>query len=171
MAVRKRTAVTITTLFCCKRILLALTTVYLNSFVIASVYFYCFSSLFTIGFILNNKPMGSKLMNFMEIINEVAVYLSTFVMFFFTEWIPDIEVRYTLGFVYLPGILGIILVNLACVIFEMGVAIKQKVQQKCSKKSKVGKAIQNITDKYENGGGDYKLNMASVQAEAHVVEN
>jgi len=73
-----------TTLFCVKRILLALTTVYLNFFGTASVYFYCYSSLFTIGFILNNQPMSSKILNFMEIINEFAVYLSTYVIFFFT---------------------------------------------------------------------------------------
>jgi len=116
-----------TTLFCSKRIILALTTVYLNDFVIASTYYYCFSSLFTIGFFMNNKPMSSKLMNKIEILNEFAIYLSTFVMFFFSDWIPDIEIRYTLGYVYLPGILTIVIVNLACVLYEMIKTIKDKI--------------------------------------------
>jgi len=108
-------------------------TVYLNDFVIASTYFYCFSSLFSMGFYMNNKPLTSKLMNNIEILNEFAIYLSTFVIFFFSEWIPDIEQRYTLGFVYLPGILSIVIVNLGCVLYEMIRSIAVKVKAKINK--------------------------------------
>lgn len=145
--VKKSSATVMTTLFCTKRIILALTTVYLNNFVLASIYYYSFSSLFSIGYFLNERPFKNKLLNFMENINEAAVYLTSFMMFMFTDWIPDIEVRYTIGFVYLTGILGIVLINLACVLFEMGVALKHSIRNKW----RIHKRKQDIMEKYKNG--------------------
>ena len=74
--------------------------------------------------------MQSKMMNFMEIINELAVYLTSYVIFFFSDWIDDIELRYTLGFVYMPGIMIIVVINLACVFYEMGSAVYAKLKAK-----------------------------------------
>jgi len=113
-------------MFCLKRLLLAFLTVYLNHMPVLCCYFYCYSPMFSIGLYLNTKPMQSKLMNFMEIINEFAVYLTCFVIFFFSEWIEDVELRYILGFVYLPCITFIIVVNLACVLYDMISSLKTK---------------------------------------------
>ena len=133
----KKVAPIMTTVFCSKRILLALMTAYMNELTFMCAYFYTFSSLFSIGFFLNNKPMQSKMMNFMEIINEIAIYLTSYVIFFFSDWIDDIEMRYTLGFVYMPGIMIIVTFNLACVIYEMCSAIYTKLKAKfCKKKPK-----------------------------------
>ena len=63
--------------------------------------------------------MKSKLLNFIENLNEVAIYLSCYFMFIFTEWIPDIETRYSLGYIYLPMFLSIVAINLGCVFYEM----------------------------------------------------
>ena len=63
--------------------------------------------------------MKSKLLNFIENLNETAIYLSCYFMFIFTEWIPDIETRYSLGYFYLPMFLAIVAINLGCVFYEM----------------------------------------------------
>ena len=132
----KNSAYKVTTIFCVKRILLGLTTAYLNGFVLASIYVYGFTSLFSIGWFLNERPMVSKLMNFMENINELAIYISCYFMFLFTEWIPDVEMRYNLGFIYLPALLSIIAANFACVIYDMLKPLFFKIKRVKSKYDK-----------------------------------
>lgn len=74
-----------------KRILLGFTTVYLSEFVLGSTYIYAFGSLFSIGYFLNNKPMNSNLFNFMENLNEAAIYFMCYFTFLFTDWIDDVD--------------------------------------------------------------------------------
>jgi hypothetical protein len=109
----------VTTIFCAKRILLGFTTVYIAGLPLASTYVYGLGSLFSIGFFLNNKPMSSKIFNFMENLNEAAIYMMCYFTFLFTDWIPDIELRYTLGFVFMPCIVLIVLINIVCVFYDM----------------------------------------------------
>ena len=81
---------------------------------------------------MNNKPMLSRKLNLIENVNEVAVYLSCYFMFIFTDWIPDIETRNTLGWFYLPMFLFIVSTNLAYVFYEMFlVTIKSRAFGKC----------------------------------------
>jgi hypothetical protein len=108
-----------TTIFCLKRILLGLATVYLNTFTLASTYVYIYTSIFSMGYIAYNKPMLSRGMNVMEQINEFAIYLSGIMLFLFTDWIPEIETRYMIGQVYNPGLLMIIFINISYVVWEM----------------------------------------------------
>ena len=72
--------------------------------------------------------MANKQLNTIECLNEGAVYTTSLFMLIFTDWIPDVEMRYTLGYVYMPLILGIVVVNLAIVIIEMVYSIKVKYQ-------------------------------------------
>lgn len=58
-------------------------------------------------------------------------------MFIFTDWIPEIETRYYLGYVYLPVIIIIIGINLVCIIYEIvSVTIKQYRRKQRVKKAK-----------------------------------
>lgn len=99
--------------------LLGFTTIYLAELPLASTYVYGLGSLFSIGFFLNNKPMSSNLFNFMENLNESAIYMVCYFTFLFTDWIPDIEMRYTLGFVFMPIVVGIVMINIVCVVWDM----------------------------------------------------
>ena len=111
-----------TTLFCCKRILLASTTIFIPHFIHATICVQILSSLFSLGLNLNKRPMKTKVLNLIENMNEGAVYLSCLFMLLFTDWLPDIELRYSLGYVFLPVFLFIILFNLGFVFHEMFLA-------------------------------------------------
>jgi len=56
----------------------------------------------------------------MENLNESAIYVVCYFTFLFTDWISDIEMRYTLGFVFMPIVVLIVLINIVCVVWDMG---------------------------------------------------
>ena len=74
----------ITTFFCMKRLIYAITTVYMGSYVVPNIYVYIFVPLFSIGYNINNKPMNSKLLNFMENLNEMLILSNGYFLFVFT---------------------------------------------------------------------------------------
>ena len=80
------------------------------------------------GYNSYHRPQTEKMMRFMDFINEFAVYLSSIFCFLFTDWI-DIDLRYTLGFVYLPLLFLVILTNIICVIFDMGSVFYNKYKR------------------------------------------
>jgi len=107
---------------------LGLSTIFMPYFPLISAYVYIYTAVFSIGFYVSNKPMVSKGMNVMEIINEFAIYLSGLCLFLFTDWIPDLETRYTLGFIYLPGLLFICSINIGYVFYEMSQPLIKKIK-------------------------------------------
>ena len=78
-----------TTIFCIKRLIYGLVTVYLSDFVVPSVYVYIFLPLFSLGYNLTIKPLNSKLLNFMENINESIIFCCGYFLLAFTQWICD----------------------------------------------------------------------------------
>ena len=108
----------VTPIFCAKRILLAFCTVYIFVLPLTCSYVYGFASLFSIGYYLNNMPMERKLFNFMEILNEGLIYFTFIFTFIFTDWI-DIEERYTMGYVFISVVVVVLLINIACVVWDI----------------------------------------------------
>jgi len=78
----------------------------------------------------------------MEIINEGAIYLSGLTLFLFTDWIPDVETRYALGFVYTPVLLFICSINIGFVFYEMSKPFISKIK-KLYQKYKKGNTSKN----------------------------
>lgn len=54
---------------------------------------------------------------FIEIMNEITIYLTGYFMFFFTEWISDFKVRYGFGSIFNDLLFIVIILNL------LGVAV------------------------------------------------
>ena len=77
----------------------------------------------------NTKPFPSRMMTFLESLNELAIYGSIYYMIVFTHWIPDVEVRYSLGWFYLPSAAIVIGINIACVIYDMFYGLYLKYRQ------------------------------------------
>jgi len=60
---------------------------------------------------LHFKPMLTKLMNYIEIMNEVLIIITVYFMMIFTNWIQNIELRYALGFSLVHTIIGFACMN------------------------------------------------------------
>ena len=78
----------------------------------------------------------------MEIFNESTLLVSSYFMFLFTDFVDDVKMRATLGWVYI-GVIGIMIgVNFSCMLFKVFQTVKNQLKKLWKKwqKYKVEKA-------------------------------
>jgi len=75
---------------------------------------------------LHFKPMLTKLMNYIEIMNEALIILTVYFMMIFTNWIQDVELRYSLGFSLIHSIIGIVCINFAIIAYCLFIDLKRE---------------------------------------------
>ena len=80
----KSTVYKFTSICCLKRILYALATVYFGHLVVPNIYVYIFIPLFGLGYTINKLPMNSKILNFMECLNEWVILCTGYFITVFT---------------------------------------------------------------------------------------
>mmetsp|Transcript_2427 Transcript_2427/g.3711 ORF Transcript_2427/g.3711 Transcript_2427/m.3711 type:complete len:105 (-) Transcript_2427:709-1023(-) len=102
---------------------------------------YC--SLWSIGFIANHRPMASKMLNQVEVMNESLIMANSYFMLVFTEWVPSVEFRYHLGFYYMYGVVATLSINIGLIVKDMITTIYR--QWKASKALKAKKANLSLT--------------------------
>ena len=82
---------------------------------IVNIYANIFVSLFMIKFFFDKSPMVSKQQNILEIMNESNLLFFNYSMLLFTDFIPSVEIRYQLGFVFIGIVVIILSINLALI--------------------------------------------------------
>jgi hypothetical protein len=107
-------------MFCFKRILLSITTVLSTERFIAHPYIYTFTAILNFGFVATYKPMETKFLNRIELLNEALMVLCSGFLFLFTDFILDLELRFKIGQVYCYLVLFIIALNVALIVWEIG---------------------------------------------------
>lgn len=106
-------------LFCGRRFVLAMTTIYLNSFLVSNIYVTLFGSLGMIKFFFDYTPYESPLLNRFEKVNEIFTLFINYYLFIFTEFVPDVQVRYTMGFYYINLVGLIFAFNISLIAFDI----------------------------------------------------
>jgi len=76
-----------TLLFCIRRYIIGVMTIFLNSFVVFNIIVYFALQIGTISMYLHFKPMLTKFLNRIEIMNETLIFISVYFMMIFTNWI------------------------------------------------------------------------------------
>ena len=115
----KHTVYKMTPIFCMKRIIYSLVTAYLQAHVVPSIYCYTLIPIFSLGYNLNNSPMNSRILNWIENVNECFIWINGYFLIMFTEWICDPEIRYALGWIYMPIEILVIATNLILIFYEL----------------------------------------------------
>ena len=87
------------------------------------MFVYILLPLASISYNLVNRPMNTKLLNFMENMNESFLLYSGYFLTIFTQWICDPVIRYNLGYIYLAVELLILATNLVIITYEMSKAV------------------------------------------------
>ena len=113
---------------------IAISTIFGNQAIIVDIYINVFGCLSMIKFLFDIKPMKNKFLNQCEIFNEVSLLFIYYIMFLFTDFIPDVEFRYTLGFYFIYLVGSVFLVNLTLVIYSMVYAIWFDIMKKRAKR-------------------------------------
>ena len=80
------------------------------------------------------KPLETSFALKLEILNECCIMLMLYVLLCFSEYQPDLEVRNSLGFLYI-GVIGIFaLIHIGLLIYFTGKAVLAKIRQKCAQR-------------------------------------
>src|SRR5690606_8497888 len=72
------------------------------------IYVQFFCCLLMLLFFIIIKPFNQRILNAIEIFNEVTLLLCSYCLFCFTEFVPDVQTRYKFGW----GFIGIITINI-----------------------------------------------------------
>lgn len=106
-------------MFCLRRFIIAIITIFGNGFLLSQIFIYTYSSLITAGYFINYRPMNLKTLNRIEIINEIFVLPTCYFMILSTERIPDVELRYQIGKGYIYMLIFILSINFLMIVQEM----------------------------------------------------
>ena len=92
------------------------------------------------------RPYDLKMQNRLEMFNEVMIMLNCYFLFLFSEFLPDPEVRYQMGWVNIGMLSIMILVNTTIIIFNKCKSMYKfaklnKIKRKNMKKAKLAKAL------------------------------
>jgi len=73
--------------------------------------------------------MINKLMNYVEIMNEVLIMFTAYFMMTCTNWIQDIELRYSLGFSLIHTIIGIVCINFVIIVVCLIIDVRREYKK------------------------------------------
>ena len=124
----------VVTIFCMRRMFVAISTIFGNQAIIIDIYLNIFGCMGMIKFFFDFKPMNQAFLNQFEIFNEISLLFIYYFMFLFTDFIPDVEFRYTLGFYFIYLVGAVFFINLVLVIYSMIYAIYFDIRKKYAKK-------------------------------------
>jgi len=89
----------------------------------------------SLSHLVDFAPMDNKVMQFMEVINDIFVLITSQMLFLFTDLIPDVENRYFIGTIYKNILFFTISVNGLLVFAMIGYSVWQKVKLNKLKKA------------------------------------
>jgi hypothetical protein len=97
------------TLFIFRRLLFSLNVVFLSNSTVTQLFVQFFCCLLMLIFFIAVKPLNQPFLNRIEIFNELCLLITSYFLFLFTDFVPDIKTRYMLGWAFI----GISLFNIA----------------------------------------------------------
>ena len=106
-------------MFCIRRFALTFATVFFGKWLFLQVIVFTYTTLFQLCFFIAVKPMTQRLLNRIEIINELFTLGSVYFLLYFTDWCLNPVVRSFAGKLYMYFLIGIILINFLMIAFEM----------------------------------------------------
>ena len=111
-------------LFVFRRLLYSINIVFLNGSTVAQLFMQFFCCLLMLTFFVHVTPMNQPLLNRMEIFNECCLLVSSYFLFLFTDFVPDVKTRYMIGWGFVGLQIFNIGVNWLCMIYKVLEALK-----------------------------------------------
>lgn len=125
----KLKALAFTSLFLARRLLFAFVLVFCAVSIVLQVFLADILSTLLLAFYLSVWPMWDSVNNCIQVFNEVVVLTSVWLVFQFTEFVPEPETRHTFGW----NLLYFIGVNVALNVFVLVFTIGRKIYSSCRK--------------------------------------
>lgn len=109
-----------------RRFVLAMTTVFMTSHTLPSMYVYFYGSLFILHYYFYNRVFFGFWINFLEMMNECFIIITGYFIFFFSEWLNDIRTRYMFGKMFNDLLIIVIILNLLGIVYEGYINLERK---------------------------------------------
>ena len=104
--------------FCFKQMFFEYSTVNFREFMIINNATYFAVSILSMFYIYTMKPMKSKILNYIEMINDIFILWTGYFIFIFSDFILSPKDRYKLGYIYQYTMIAVLVLNFMLIILE-----------------------------------------------------
>ena len=77
-----------------------------------------------LGYHINNHPLNGKFLHAMELINEIFVLQTSYYLLLFSDFLQNVEMKYTVGFFYTPNLMTITGINIILVVVDIVLCLR-----------------------------------------------
>ena len=134
LKLNKKGALAYHNVYCLRRTVVLLVVVFLTQSRISQIYIFLLTAFANVIYSSQIRPFNSKLLNMSELFNEVMVWLCSYPLFCFSQFVPDPEVEYDIGWILIALILALIVFN--CTILLIGLIVEIKASFRVRKLKK-----------------------------------
>ena len=106
-------------LFCIHRTIISFITVFFNSYVQFNIYVNLWLGIGAVSLYLKYSPMKLKSTNRQEIMNGYIILGTFYFIMMFTNFVPDPEIRYNLGFILIYDLITFLSFTFSYIIYKM----------------------------------------------------
>jgi hypothetical protein len=130
---KRRYSVLLSTMFLVRRLIFGIIIAQLNGYLFLQQMIHLLISLFYLIFLINIRPYDSFLSNILEIYNEITLLLCSFCCYIFSDFVTDIDSRYSAGWYFVSFASVNILINLVLISYNLISIIIRLLKLKCMK--------------------------------------
>ena len=122
-----------------RRLIFAIIAIFLSELLVIQLLMHTLSSIGILMFLFYLKPLESKFLNAIEIMNEITLLISSYFLYFFTSFIQSVEMKYEMGW-YFIGIAAFnIFINWCAMVYRFLIPLVNFIRikvQNCRKTKK-----------------------------------
>ena len=90
-------------------------TVFFGQHFIINIYVITFISLASLYYYLNYRPFSLQIFNQIEVANDLAILISSYFLYLFSDWVDDLELKYTIGWAFFYFFILILFSNISVI--------------------------------------------------------
>ena len=131
---RKKTAIYFSLIFIFRRLSYAAISITLYNYVMIQIPLMVILTLFNVFFLVHYSPYDDKLIEYLDIVNDVTTIILIDMSYLFTDMISNKRTQYNVGFVFVALIVVCICIQLFFLLIEAFRTIKLKLKARKYKK-------------------------------------
>ena len=122
-------SIKLVSMFVFRRLIYAMNIVFLKGSTVAQLFVQFFCCLMMLLFFIDVNPLNQPFLNRIEIFNEITLLVLSYFLFFFTDFVPSVYMRYALGWAFIFITVFNITVNWCALFYKVYLAIRDIVRK------------------------------------------
>lgn len=125
-----------TTIFLARRFLIGVSIAFFRYYYFLQLEILLLTSIFCLCFIIVVRPYQTELNNNIEMLNEIMVMITVYIMHGFSYFIQSFEVRYKVGWFYIGIVFTVFTLNLSVIIQRVMIKVINAIKLSIKKRQK-----------------------------------